>query len=262
MLDALAGSLGVMLKRPFALVPIFIMMLALALVSVFFQLEMLEFIYFMSTSEAPLSNPIHAMSYFLNTNPKGLFYIFDYAFLGLAAFLLISIYYCRLILTKDKKGSIMSALAFAFGSLWNIIVLLGTMLLFFVSASVILFVITLLPISNIYLYFAIMFLFMLIFLVLYIRLFAFVIPALAEEKTNTKKALKKNWGFVNKHFWATLLLFFVLLLVLLLTGLLYNAAVEPFEDNITVFSIFALFGTFNAAYCLGTIALYYSKHER
>ncbi|MCX8189955.1 MAG: hypothetical protein N3F05_01865 [Candidatus Diapherotrites archaeon] len=262
MLGALSGSLGMMFKRPFALVPVFITMFALANISVFFQLELLDFIYLISTKEAPLSNPFHALSYFYSVNPKGLFYIVGYAFLSLAVFLLVSIYYCRIIISKEKKISIISALAFAIGSLWNAIVLSGIMFLVFVSAFTLFFVVALLPIPNLYLYFGLIALFLLIFLIICIRLFTFVMPALAEEKTNAKQALKKNWAFVNNHFWATVLLCFILLLVLLLTALLYNIVVEPFDDNITIFAIFSAFGTFNSAFCIGALALYYSKHKK
>ncbi|MEM4641528.1 MAG: hypothetical protein QXW65_03395 [Candidatus Pacearchaeota archaeon] len=261
MFEALSGSVGFILKKPIALLPVFLAMFLVNVSSVLFQQKLLDVIFILITNNVSLLNPTHVLFYMAKNDPPSLFYFFIYAITTLTIFSITGVYYCHLLLNHKKGSSISNALGFSFSSIWNIIVLLGIQILFLLVMVFGFFTLAFLPLNSEWLFLTLFFIYFVFVFLIGFRLFMFVFPALAQEKTNAKMALKKSWAFVNRNFWPSLLLLFVLFLVLSLVFLIQYMILEQFDDTLIIFSIKSITNTFAVTFSLGALTLYYSKHN-
>jgi len=259
MINAIGSAAGLMVKRPLALLPIFFASLACVLISVFFQLRLLElFSEFINYSLE--AQDLNAAVFFFTKQAASISYMLGLALANSFLVLLFGVYYCRYAITVQRKGSIGNALGFALKSSGNIIALLITMAIFLLAAISAGFFFIMLPLYNTFLYTTIIAVYCIIVFIFAMRLFMFALPALAKEESNAKKAIKESWAFTKKHFWQSLLLALIIIFFIFAISAIAMLFLEKIDETLAVFSLRSVFDTILIAFCLGVLAIYYSKH--
>lgn len=255
MIDALSGAINAMLKKPLAIVPLFLAYFASVFLSVQFQIKLLEILFeAMNYNMAP-----HAAFFFARMHGTNILYALGLALANTFLLLFSGVYYCRYV-SSSRDGSIGGALKFALKSAGNIIVLLAVMAIFFIAVIATGLFIAMMPIYNVMLYAAAIAAYLGIVFVIALRLFMFALPALAKEKSNAKNALKESWNITKKFFWPSLLLAIVLTFFVLVVSAFQEFLLNQFEEMLAVFTIISVFGAVSSAFCLGTLTIYYSQH--
>jgi len=259
MLNAVYGSIGLIFKRPHALIPLFIAALINAFFSIVFSLTAIDLaIKIVSQGMVTNTGVVSAVLFFLRVHAESLATLLGIAVAATWVTIVFGIYYCRYVKTY-KKGSIGRALGFAFKSIPNSIALLIAVLV--VSFIIVLggFTLALAPMPG-WLYAILLGIYTLVAFLIVLRLFLFVMPALAHRKSNAKRALQASWSFTEKHFWEALLLTAIFIIFVFSAEILRKIALAGIEDTIATALVLSVFNAVMLAFCLGTLTLYYEKH--
>jgi hypothetical protein len=261
MLDALYGSAKLLIKKPFALLPLFIASIIATLSSVLFSLTFLDMVLeIVSYGTITHKDSISAIMFFTRMQAGNIATILGVLIATLWLIIFFGIYYCRYVKTTFHKGSVKNALQFAFKSLPNSIAFLIALLIFSFVCMLFGWAFILMPVPWLWLYIVLLTIYLLLVFVIMLKLFLFALPALAYENINAKKALQASWSFVEKHFWQAILLAIILVFFALAIGALQASALLNVNDTLVVVIVMSIFNAIILGFSLGTLTLYYSKH--
>lgn len=262
MLNAMYGSIKVILKKPHSLVVPFIV----SLLSAFIFIEFLQAIIVILTDKILYANILQGdvlttLIFIAKAKATEFLKILALVLANSWLGLFVGIYYCRFVALLEKADTFSKALRFTFKSLWNSIALLVIGIIFFVAFGMGIYIVLLLFGFNFLLCMFALFFFSLFMAIAALRLFMFALPALAYEKINARKALQRSWHFTEAFFWQSLALAIILTLVALLVLALQQHILTFFEDTIAILIIYSFFNSFLMAFSLGALSIYYAERH-
>jgi len=261
MLNAVYGSAKLMIKKPLALLPLFVVAIMAALSSVLFSLTFLDMVLeIVSYGTITHKDIVSAVMFFTKMQAGNIATILGVFIATLWLTVFFGIYYCRYVKTSSHKGSVKNALQFAFKSLSNSIAFLIAVLIFAFVCMLFGWVLILMPMPWPWLYIATLAVYLLLVFVIMLKLFLFALPALSYENMNAKKALQASWGFAEKHFWQAILLAIILVFFAFAIGALQASALLNVNDTLVVVIVMSVFNAIIFGFSLGVLTLYYSKH--